>query len=461
MNYRDFIDEKSQLDSKHGFEPVFTSEHLFPFQKHIVDWAVRKGRAALFEDCGLGKTLQELVWAKNIHLKTNKPVLILTPLAVSQQFTREAEKFNIEIKRTSDGSIDAPIIVTNYERLHYYNSSDFGGVVCDESSILKSFDGVRKQQITQFMRKHKYRLLGTATAAPNDYTELGTSSEALGYLGYMDMLGRFFTNKKRTTHQMHGRWRDSEDGWRFRGHAEQQFWRWVTGWARAIRKPSDLGYDDNGFILPKIDIEYHMIETGKPNPGMLFELPAIGWREVKEERRRTLPERCEAVAELVNDTGDFAVVWCNLNDEGDLLEKLIPDAVQVAGKHSDEQKEERLEGFTNGDIRVLITKPKIGAWGLNWQHANHVTYFPTDSYEQWYQAVRRVWRFGQKRKVKVDVITTPGQKRTLENMRSKEQAASEMFTELVAHMNDSIQINRKYTYNKKVEVPAWLQEINI
>jgi len=455
-DFNSFIEEKSQLDGNFGFEPQFLSDYLFPFQKHVVEWAVRKGRAALFQDCGLGKTLQELVWAYNVHLQTGKPVLILTPLAVAAQFEREAEKFEIDAARSVAGEINNPIVITNYERLHYYNSNDFGGVVCDESSILKNFDGIRKKQITQFMRKQKYRLLGTATAAPNDYTELGTSSEALGYLGYMDMLGRFFTNKKRTSHQMSGRWRDSDDGWRFRGHAEQRFWRWVSGWARALRKPSDMGFSDDDFLLPDLNVEYHMIKTGKAAPGMLMELPAVGWREVKAERKRTIPERCEAVANLVIGTGEPAVVWCNLNAEGDLLEKIIPDALQIAGKHSDDQKEERFEAFTNGELRVLITKPKIGAWGLNWQHANHVTYFPTDSYEQWYQAVRRVWRFGQKRSVKVDVITTPGQERVLENMRKKEEAASEMFSELVAHMNDSIQINRKHSYNQEMEIPKWL-----
>jgi len=456
MNFSEFIQEKTQLDGKFGFEPIEIGEYLFPFQAYITEWAIRKGRAALFEDCGMGKTVQELEWSKNVHIHTGKPVLILTPLSVASQFEKEAQQFGIDAEKSRNGKIDAPIVITNYERLHYFNPDDFGGVVCDESSILKSFDGVIKQQITDFMRKKEYRLLGTATAAPNDYTELGTSSEALGYLGYMDMLGRFFTNKKRTSHQMHGKWRDSDDGWRFRGHAEQNFWRWVSGWARALRKPSDLGFDDNGFILPKLNINNHIVKANKPAPGMLFELPAVGWQEVREERRRTIPERCQMVADLVNDTEDYAVVWCNLNDEGDLLEELIPDAKQIAGKHSDEEKEELFDAFSNGELRVLVTKPVIGAWGLNWQHANHVTYFPTDSYEQWYQAIRRVWRFGQKREVNVDVISTLGQKKVLENMQKKEQAASEMFTELVAHMNDSIQINRRHSYSKEMELPQWL-----
>jgi superfamily II DNA or RNA helicase len=455
-DYESFMQKKSQLDGNFGFEADYLPDFLFPFQKYIVKWAVRKGRSAIFEDCGLGKTIQEIVWANNIYNKTGKPVLILTPLAVAGQFIQEAKKFGLEISRSSDGKLETPIVVTNYERLHYFNPDDFDGVVCDESSILKSFDGVRKTQITEFMKKKKYRLLATATAAPNDYTELGTSSEALGYLGYMDMLGRFFTNKQRTSHQIHGRFKDSDDGWRFRGHAEQHFWRWVSSWAKAIRKPSDLGYNDNGFILPELTVNNHIIQATKPAEGMLFDIPAVNWQEVREERRRTIQERCETVADIVNNKDGHSVVWCNLNDEGDLLEKLIPDALQVAGKHSDDEKERRFESFSSGETRVIITKPKIGAWGLNWQHANHVTYFPTDSYEQWYQAVRRVWRFGQKHPVTVDVISTSGQKRTLENMQRKEKAADEMFTSLVAHMNDSVSINRRNSYTKEMEIPKWL-----
>jgi hypothetical protein len=392
--YERFIRQKAQLDGDYGFDPDYLPAFLFPFQAALIEWAVQKGRGAIFADCGLGKTLMELVWAENIYRRTGKPVLILTPLAVATQFAQEAAKFGIEAGRSHRGEIEAPIVIANYERLHLFSPDDFGAVVCDESSILKSFDGVRKHEITQFMRKKEYRLLGTATAAPNDYTELGTSSEALGYLGYMDMIGRFFTNKQGTSHGMHGRWRaKSGEEWRFKGHAEEAFWRWVSSWARALRKPSDLGFSDTGFELLPLQINHHIVETGKPSPGMLFELPAIGWQEVKEERRRTIDERCEMVAGLVNDTGQPAVVWCSLNNEGDLLEKLIPDARQVSGRDNDDAKEEKFTAFSNGSLRVLITKPKIGAWGLNWQHCNHVTYFPTDSYEQWYQAVRRVWRF--------------------------------------------------------------------
>jgi hypothetical protein len=461
MDYSDFIHNKSQLDGNYGFEPIELNPAAFPFQRFITKWSIQKGRGAIFADCGMGKTLMELDWSNNVHLHTGKPVLIITPLAVGKQFVTEADKFGFEVARAKNGEIKAPIVVTNYERLHYFDSDKFGGVVCDESSILKSFDGVRKAQITEFMRLHKYRLLGTATAAPNDYTELGTSSEALGYLGYMDMLGRFFTNKdKGMKHRGYSRWsggqREARDPWRFKGHAELAFWRWVASWARALRKPSDMGFSDDGFDLPPLNINQHVVKARSAPPGMLLNLPAVGLKEQRQERRRTLPERCEMVADLVKDTGKKAVVWCALNDEGDMLERLIPDAHQVSGKDSDDAKEAKFEGFSNGEIRVLITKPKIGAWGLNWQHCNHITFFPSHSYEQYYQAVRRCWRFGQERPVTVDIVATEGQVYVQENLERKAKQASEMFTALVAHMNDSYEINRLFSYNKKTEVPAWL-----
>ena len=456
-SYERFVRSKSQLDGNFGFEATSLPDYLFPFQAALVQWSVQKGRAAIFADCGLGKTLMELVWAENVYKQTGRPVLILTPLAVATQFAQEAERFGVDAARSIRGEITAPIMIVNYERLHFFDPDMFGGVVCDESSILKSFDGVRRAQITEFMRMKEYRLLGTATAAPNDYTELGTSSEALGYLGYMDMIGRFFTNKQNTSHSLTGRWRaKSGDMWRFKGHAEQSFWRWVASWARALRKPSDLGYDDNGFILPELSVVEQLVKANTPPPGMLFNLPAVNLHEQRQERRRTLKERCEMVAALVNDTGEPAVVWCNLNDEGDLLNKLIPDAAQVSGKDTDDQKEAKFEAFSNGTLRVLVTKPKIGAWGLNWQHCNHVTFFPSHSYEQYYQAVRRCWRFGQERPVTVDIIATEGDKFVMDNMKRKEKAAGEMFTSLVAHMNDSKEIERLFAYNEQVEVPEWL-----
>ena len=460
MDYAEFIGRKTQDGSFDGFDPVFMPDYLFGFQQSLVDWATRKGKSALFEDCGLGKTLQQLVWAENVVRHTNKPVLILTPLAVSAQTVAEAHKFDIEAHRSMAGEVHSGINVTNYERLHYFNPDEFSGCVCDESSILKNFDGARRGEITEFMRKMRYRLLCTATAAPNDYIELGTSSEALGELGYMDMLNRFFKNDQGNSIRamaFGGRAQlDDAAKWRFKGHAEQAFWRWVCSWARAIRKPSDLGFDDSDFILPPLKETEHMVEANKLAEGMLFALPAVGLKEQRDERRRTVDERCEKAASLVNDTGQPALVWCHLNDEGDLLEKLIPDCQQVSGKDSDESKEEKFMAFANGDLRVLVTKPKIGAWGLNFQHCAHVTSFPSHSFEQYYQGVRRCWRFGQKRPVHVDIITTEGEQSVLKNLQRKAAAADKMFSDLVSYMNDSIKIDRGVKFTKREEIPSWL-----
>jgi len=459
VSYSEFIANKAQLGEMAGFDPVWMPEFLFDFQKSLVDWSVRAGRSALFADCGLGKTPMQLVWAENVVRHTNKPVLDLTPLAVSTQTIREGEKFGIECRRSIDGKVSSPhVVVTNYERLHYFNPDDFGGVVCDESSILKSFDGAYRGEITAFMRKVPYRLLATATAAPNDYIELGTSSEALGYLGHMDMLNRFFKNDQGNSAT--GRQWGAVTKWRFKGHAELHFWRWVCSWARAIRRPSDLGFDDAAFKLPSLDEVEHIIEAKRLASGMLFDLPAFGLDEQREESRRTIVERCEKVASLVNYTGQPALVWCHLNDEGDLLERLIPDAVQVAGSDKDEVKEERLLAFADGQARVLVTKPKIGAWGLNFQHCNHVTTFPSHSFEQYYQGVRRCWRFGQKRDVRVDIVTTEGGRGILANLQRKASQATAMFDNLVAEMNQAMSINRASNFTKKEKVPSWLSTTN-
>lgn len=449
-----------------GFEPVFMPSFLFDFQTALVDWSVRKGRSALFADCGLGKTPMLLVIAENIVRQTNRPVLILTPLAVSYQTILEAAKFDIEAHRTTDGAVWPGINVTNYERLHYYDPADFAGVVCDESSILKSFDGARKTEITEFMRQVQYRLLDTATAAPNDYTEMGTSSEALGELGYTDMLTRFFKNDQNTIKPMRytrfGAPRGQQleenrtDKWRFKGHAETDFWRWVSSWARAIRRPSDLGFCDAKFVLPELIERDHLVQAESLADGFLFSLKAVGLKAQREERRRTIAERCDKVVSLTADTGESALVWCHLNVEGDRLAADIPGAVQVSGADSDEAKEEKLLAFARGQVRVLVTKPKIGAWGLNFQHCAHVTAFPSHSFEQYYQGVRRCWRFGQTRPVVVDMVTSEGEQAVLVNLQRKALAADRMFTELVGHMNNSMKIDRSVNFTKKEEVPGWL-----
>jgi len=444
----EFLNRKTQLAGGFGFEPIWNPDFLYPFQSALVDWSVGQGRAALFADCGLGKTPMQLVWAENIRRHTSKPVLIVTPLAVAYQTVAEAEKFGLEASVSRDGRVAGPITVTNYELLHHFDREQYGGVVCDESSAIKAFDGVRRALVTDFLRRMPYRLLCTATAAPNDYIELGTSSEALGYLGHMDMLSRFFTNDQKS--RFHGQ----EAKWRFKGHAEEPFWRWVSSWSRAMRKPSDLGFTDAGFDLPPLEHRQHVVKADRPPSGMLFDLPAVGLREERDEQRRTVNERCELVAEILADA-ESAVAWCQLNAEGDLLARLIAGAVQISGSDSLEAKEEKLLAFSRGDIRVLVTKPVIGAWGLNWQHCHRMTFFPSHSYEQYYQAVRRCWRYGQTQPVRVDLVTTEGGISALNNLKRKAAQADRMFDALVAHMRDAISIDRSLRFDQPVEVPAW------
>jgi hypothetical protein len=453
MNYSEFLDSKTHSSNEYGFDPLWIPDSAFDFQESLLEWSLRRGRSGIFADCGLGKTLIELAWAENVVRKTNGRILNLTPLAVAHQTVTEADKFGIEVHRSHHGELHDGIVVANYERLHLFNPADFVGIVCDESSILKSFDGKTRAEVTDFSRKLPYRLLATATAAPNDYVELGTSSEALGELGHMDMLNRFFKNDQNNSAT--GRLYGEATKWRFKGHAEIPFWRWVTSWARACRRPSDLGFDDNRFILPPLNEREHVVEARTLAEGMLFALPAVGLKEQREERRRTIQERCEKIAQLV-DHDQAALVWCHLNDEGDLLEELVKDCVQVSGDDSDEEKEEKFIAFTTGEAKKLVTKQKIGAWGLNFQHCSHVAAFPSHSYEQYYQGVRRCWRFGQTKPVNVDIVMTEGERSVMENMKRKARQADKMFSHLVAEMNNSIKIEKSQKFTKTEEVPSWL-----
>jgi len=452
-NYHDFLLAKMHEGASSGFAPRFMPVQLFDFQQAMVGYAVEKGRAALFEDCGLGKTVQFLTWAQNVVEHTNRPVLVIAPFAVAAQIVREAAKFGIEASRSSDGTVTGKIVVTNYERLPAFNPADFAGVVCDESSILKSFDGARRAEITDFMRKVPYRLLATATAAPNDYIELGTSSEALGYMGHMDMLNRFFRNDQNNsaTRRMYG----EAPKWRFKGHAETPFWRWVCSWARAMRKPSDLGFDDGRFVLPPLTEKQHLVEVDSLPNGMLFNLPAATLPEQREEKKRTIKVRCERAAELASHDRP-AIVWCQFNEEADLLEKMIPGAKQVSGSQADDVKEGRLMGFVDGDFRVLVTKARIAALGLNFQHCAHVVDFPSHSYEQYYQGVRRCWRFGQSQSVVVDTVLTEGERKIIENRQRKAEASRAMFDNLISEMNNAIAVDTSRAFDKAMEVPAWV-----
>jgi len=473
--YAEFLERKSQRHTESGFSPTFLPDSLFDFQRALVEWAVQKGRAAVFADCGLGKTLIQLVWAQNIVEHTNKRVLVLTPLAVGEQTLQEGARFGVECVRSRDGIFPpgAKIVITNYEKLHLFEPKDFAGAVCDESSILKHFSGATQQAVTRFISKMDYRSLYTATAAPNDYVELGTSSQALGYLGHSDMLTRFFRQTDGKSHQA----RDESNArkaqtnkhfqrlsfrvsqqigqWRLKGHAESHFWDWVCSWARACRMPSDLGFSDSRFSLPSLTETPHIIDPKTPGEGLLFSVPAVGLKAEREERRRTLNERCELAASLVSHDRP-AVIWCHLNDEGDLLAKLIPDSRQVRGSTSDEDKENIYNNFAGGSLRVLIIKPKIGAWGLNWQHCADVVQFASHSYEQYYQSIRRCWRFGQDHPVKVDIIATTGEAHVVDNMNRKKITAGRMFDRLVAHMNQGRHITED-NFTVPMEVPSWLE----
>lgn len=463
MNYSSFLDAKYHIGCDHGFDPVWMPASLFPFQAALVEWACRKGRAAIFADCGLGKTPMQLTWAENVARKSGGRVLILTPLAVAFQTVNEGAKFGIEVIHRRDGIKKGDrIVVTNYERLHYFSPDDFEGVVCDESSILKNFDGETRKAVTDFMRKRPYRLLCTATAAPNDYDELGASSEALGDMGHRDMLTKFFTSNgafMTRTGSTGGRFWNAQmksSVFMLRPHAERDFWRWICSWARAMRKPSDLGFDDGAFKLPPLSVRQHVVKANSLRDGYLFDLPAVGLSEQRSDLRRTIGERCEMAAELVNNHKKQSVVWCNLNEEGIRLEKLIDGGVEISGSDTEEHKEETFSGFVKGKIRVLITKPTIGGFGLNLQNCAHQTYFPSHSYEQYYQCVRRCWRFGQKNPVTVDMITTDGQENVLLNLERKADAAAVMFDNLVAMMRDELKITRKNNYTQKEEIPSWL-----
>ena len=447
MKYEDFIENKRHVGCDHGFDPVFTPDILFPFQRALVEWAVRKGRGMLACDCGLGKTPMQLVYAQNIVEKENKRVLILAPLSVAPQTVREGVKFGVEVAHRRDGLKDGDkIVVTNYERLHHFNQNDFGAVICDESSILKNFDGSTRAAVTDFMRKIPYRLLCTATAAPNDYIELGTSSESLGELERKHMMAQFFVHDGGDTAK-----------WELKGHVKEHlFWRWVCSWARAMRKPSDLGFDDGDFKLPPMNVRKHTVSASVPLDGYLFDLPAVGLQEQRSDLRRTMQERCEMAAQLINAHDKASVAWCNLNAEGDLLTRLIPDAVQICGDDSEEKKEETLMAFADGKIRVLVTKSVICGFGLNWQNCAHTTMFPSHSYEQYYQSVRRFWRFGQKNPVTVDMITTDGQDNVLENLNRKSAAADKMFEQLVGMMWRELNLETKNEYTKKEQAISWL-----
>jgi hypothetical protein len=450
-DYSAFIEKKTQLIFGTGFEPSFYPEKCFDFQKYLINWACMRGRAAIFADTGLGKTLIFLAMAENIARKTNGNVLILTPLAVSFQTIKEGEKFGIEVKRSRDGKPAGKITVTNYQQLEKFDCNDYVCCICDESSAIKDSEGQTKKNVVRFMGKMQYRFLFTATPSPNDFIELGTSSEALGYLNYMDMLSQFFRD---TSNDKNPQW--STPKYELKKHAVNDFWRWVSSWARAVKKPSDLGFSDALHVLPKLIETEHILDVTKPLDGELFARKAATLGEQRQERKNTISERIDKVIQLC-DNHERSIIWGHYDYETDALEKAVKNAIQISGRDSDESKEEKFIAFTNGDIQRLVIKPKIGAWGLNWQHCNHMTFFPSHSYEQYYQGVRRCWRFGQQKPVYVDTVTTEGEGRVTENIKRKATDAEIMFSKLVEHMSNELTIERKEYKKTTIKLPKFLQ----
>ena len=423
MKYEEFLESKRLVQKPCGFEPQDMNEHLFDFQRDIVSWACRKGRAAVFADCGMGKTIMQLSWADQVHKHYGGMVLIVAPLAVAAQTCREGYAFGIGVNRcrTRDDLQDG-INITNYEMLQHFEGVDFSGVVLDESSILKSYTGAIRNQIIDQFKFTPFKLACTATPAPNDYMELGNHSEFLGCMDRTEMLAMFFIHDGGDTSK-----------WRLKGHASSKFWDWVSSWACMITKPSDLGYNDGSFELPPLDIDTHVIDSGMNQDGRLFAVTETTLSEQQKARRSTIELKADRIAGYVNSSDDSWLIWCDLNAESEHLAKSIPDAVEVKGSDSPEWKEEAMMGFADGKYRVLVTKPSIAGFGMNWQHCHKVAFCGmSHSYEQFYQAVRRCWRFGQTQPVEVHVFVTDLEESIVANVLRKKNDSEGMRVEMIA-----------------------------
>lgn len=429
-----------------------------PHQNDITAWALRRGRAAIFAGTGLGKTLMELVWAHHVAEYTGKPVLAFAPLAVSAQHIREGEKFGIGalLAKIQDDCRNG-IFVTNYQKISHFNLSAFGGVVLDESSILKSTDGHYRTRLIEECAQIPFRLAATATPAPNDFMELGNHAEFLGVMSYTDMLATFFVHDGGDTQK-----------WRLKGHAENDFWKWMASWAVMIRKPSDLGYDDAGYDLPPLHQFQHTVGVEyapSMETGLLFPMEARSLQERISARRDTVNERVAMAASLTPYDRPF-VWWCNLNAESEALARAIPGAVEVRGSDTEETKERKLIDFSEGRIRVLVTKPSICGFGMNWQHCADTGFVGlNDSFEQIYQAIRRFWRFGQTQPVNVHFIAAETEGAVVSNIRRKEKDADRMAASMVRHMADLSAANVRgmvrdrpdYDPQKSMIIPSFLE----
>lgn len=428
MDYDEFVNSKRAFVPPSGFDVKVSAinAQLFPFQRDITRWALKRGKAAIFADCGLGKTPMQLEWAKHVCERTEGNVLILAPLAVSQQTKREGDKFGITVNVARYGDqIQPGINITNYERIAHFDAAEFSGIVLDESSILKAQFGLMRREITDFGKTIPYRLAASATPAPNDLVELINHAEFFGIMSEAEIKALFFTQDG-----------NSSNKFRLKRYAEDDFWRWMASWSVALRKPSDLGYSDDGFVLPPCTIHQHTVDLDAFQTGMLFAVEAVGLDEQRKARRASLGDRVALAAEMVNASSDPWLVWCDLNDESAALAKAIPDAIEVVGSDSAEHKEDAMLGFSEGRYRVIVTKASIAGFGMNWQHCANVAFVGlSHSYEQYYQAVRRSWRFGQKQPVAVHVITSVADGSIVTNIERKEAQAMDMFDRIVQHMS--------------------------
>lgn len=428
MEYEDFVSSKRRAEVPTGHNPGELNANLFDFQRTIVAWAVRRGRAAIFADTGLGKTLMQLSWAHEVASHTGGAVLVLAPLAVSEQTIEQGAKFGIEVKRVpkGEGVEGTGIWITNYERIEHIDFGSLAGLVLDESSILKSHDGKTRTKIIEQAQCVPYRLSCTATPSPNDFDELGNQCEFLGVMTRNEMLATYFVNDTGDT-----------GTWILKGWGASRFWEWMGSWAVVLRSPADLGFDGSRYELPPLEYFEHVVET-EPLGDDLFSRPAMTLTERRKAQRNSIEERCKALAEVVNaDTSEPWLIWCHLNDEAEMLTSMIDGAVNVQGSDSPEVKAKNLLGFAHGDVRVLVSKPKIAGFGLNWQHCARMAFVGLDdSFEKFYQAVRRCYRFGQKRSVQVHLFTAENEGQILANLKRKEKANAELSTNMVGFMKD-------------------------
>lgn len=455
MSYADVIARKSAQVRFDGIEPMDLAPHLFPFQRDLVSWALRRGRAAIFADTGLGKTAIQVEWARQVS--TRGRVLILAPLAVGDQTVREAARFGVEAHYRRQDLGDR-VTVANYEMLEHFDPAQFVGVVLDESSILKSYTGATRTAIIRAFSDTPYRLACTATPAPNDFTELGNHSEFLGVLSRVEMLAEYFVHDGGSTQD-----------WRIKGHATRAFWEWVGSWGAVVRTPAVLGYDEGAYRLPPYELHDHVIPVDHADAhasGRLFVEDARTLNDQRAIRRVTMARRAEIAARLVADEPDQPwLIWCELNDEADLIESLIDGAVQVRGADTPASKRDRLLGFAEGRYRVLVTKASIAGFGMNWQHCARMVFVgPSHSYEQTYQAIRRCWRYGQQQQVHVHVIAAANERAIVQNLRRKERDADTLAAETERYVGPAMRAamgateRRWNPYDPQVtmEVPSWL-----